>query len=183
MTLAEAQRANRRTYRGGLHGQLVSAALWGASAALAQWGNHRLAMIGIVVGGCFIYPLTALALRLTGHDVRANAANPLNPLAMQVAFTVPLGLPVVLTLAHFSPRMFYPALLMLVGAHYLPFVFLYGTLAWLGLAGAMLASGYVLGWVAPQGFAFGGWLGAALLVAYALTGWRLVIAEEKRAAA
>jgi hypothetical protein len=79
--------------------------------------------------------------------------------------------------------MFYPAVLMLVGAHYLPFVFLYGMPAWLGLAGAMLAAGYVLGWVAPQGFAFGGWLGAALLVAFALTGWRLVVAEERRAGA
>lgn len=179
-TLAEHQLAMRRTFRGGLHGQLVSAVLWAASAALATWGSHRLAMIELVVGGFFIFPLTLLALRLSGTDTRANASNPLNLLGMQVAFTVPLALPIVLTLAHFSPRLFYPAMMMVVGAHYLPFVTLYGMRHWLVLAAALLVGGYALGWLVPMGFAFGAWATAALLVVFALVGRSLVVAEEKR---
>jgi hypothetical protein len=33
------------------------------------------------------------------------------------------------------------------------------------------------------GFVAGGWLAAAALFAFALAGWRIVIAEERRAAA
>jgi len=181
MPLAEAQREMRRGYRGGLHGQLVSAALWAASAACGTWGSHQLAEWVLVIGGFLIWPLTALALRLAGGGPPGRA-NPLNVPGMLVAFTLPPGLPAVLTLAHFAPRLFFPAMLLLVGAHYLPFVFLYGTRLWLLLVGAMLACGYTLGWVAPQGFATGGWVGAALLAAYAVTGWRHVVGEERRAA-
>jgi hypothetical protein len=183
MRIADAQLDMRRTFRGGLAGQLVSAALWAASAACGTWGSHRLAAIVLVVGGFFIFPLTLLALRLGGRRAAPGPANPLNALAMQVAFTLPLGLPVVLTLAYYSPNRFYPAVMMLLGAHYLPFMFLYGMWQWAILAGVLLAGGYVLGWVAPLGFVAGGWLAAAALFAFALAGWRIVIAEERRAAA
>ena len=184
MRIADAQLDMRRTYRGGLPGQLVSAALWAASAACDTWGDHRLAVLVLVIGGFFIFPLTLLALRLRRARPAAEATpNPLNALAMQVAFTLPLGLPVVLTLAYFSPNRFYPATMLLLGAHYLPFMFLYGMWQWAILAGVLIGGGYVLGWVAPMGFAAGGWLAAAALLAFALAGWRLVIAEERRAAA
>ncbi len=137
-------------------------------------------MVVLVVGGFFIYPLTALALALSGRSVQANARNPLNPLAMQVAFTVPFALPVVLTLAHFSPGRFYPAMMIVLGAHYLPFVTLYGMWPWYVLAGALIMGGFALGWVAPLGSATGGWLTCAALLAFAIAGWRIVVAEERR---
>ncbi len=49
-----------------------------------------------------------------------------NALGMQAAFTLPLSLPVVLAIAAVRPRWFYPAFMILLGAHYLPFVFMYG---------------------------------------------------------
>ncbi|HTR97098.1 MAG TPA: hypothetical protein VMH61_04285 [Candidatus Acidoferrales bacterium] len=182
MLVADAQRATRTAYRGGLAGQLVSAAVWAASAACGTWGSHTLAMIVLVFGGFFIFPLTVLSLRLGGVRAPAGPRNPLDSLAIQVAFTVPLALPVVLTLAHFAPGLFFPAVLLIVGAHYLPFVFLYGMPQWFGLGGAMLAGGYVLGWVRPMGFAAGGWFGAAVLAVFAFVGWRTVVAEERRSA-
>ncbi len=179
-TLADHQRAMRRTYRGGLHGSLVSAVLWAASAAVATWGSPRQAMVALVVGGFFIFPVTLLVLKLAGRDTRANAANPLNALAMQVAFTVPLALPIVLALAQFVPRLFYPAMMMVVGAHYLPFVTLYGMRIFYVLAAVLLAGGFALGWLAPLGFAVGGWVTAALFVVFAIVSRSLVAAEENR---
>jgi hypothetical protein len=164
-----------------LSGQLVSAVLWAASAAIAETGRRGLAEVVIVAGGFFIFPLTLLSLKLAGRSVASTKGSPMNALAIQVAFTVPLGLPAVLTLAHFAPNLFYPATLMLVGAHYLPFATLYGMKHWLVLAGTMVVGGFVLGWELPLGFAAGGWLGAALLAIFAVVGWRLVVAEERRA--
>jgi len=182
MQIADAQRQVRQTYRGGLAGQLVSGVLWAGSAAIGTWGSHRLAAIVLVLSGFLIFPLTVAALRLAGRRALGMLDNPLNALAMQVAFTVPFVLPVVLTLAYYSPNRFFPAILMVVGAHYLPFVFLYGMRMWWFLAGLMLGTGYVLGWVKPMGFATGGWVGALLLVVFAFIGWRVVIGEERRTA-
>ena len=95
MHVADAQRDVRSTFLGGFAGQLVSAALWFASAALGTWGTPRQAILMLVLGGFFIFPLTGLSLRVTGHGARLQRENPLNQLAMQVAFTLPLTLPLV----------------------------------------------------------------------------------------
>jgi hypothetical protein len=178
MNIADAQRALRRDYRGGLAGQLVSGVLWAVSATIGTWYNQRLAVFVLVLGGFFIFPLTLLSLRLAGHR---PGRNPLNALAMQVAFTVPLGLPLVLTIAGFSRERFFPAMMILVGAHYLPFMFLYGMWHWVVLAAAMLGGGWALGWMAHAGFATGGWITAVALALFGLVGWRVVVAEERAA--
>jgi hypothetical protein len=183
MRVIDAQREIRTVFRGGFAGQLVSGALWLAAAAAATWGSHALAVIVLLVGGAFIFPLTQLGLRLAGRPAGAGRDNPLNMLAMQVAFTVPLAIPIVLTVASCSPAKFFPAMMIVVGAHYLPFVFLYGMPHFWALAGLLVGGGVVLGWAAPAGagFASGGWATGAALVAFAFVGWRLVIAEERRA--
>lgn len=180
MNVGDAQREIRSVYRGGLAGSLVSGALWCASAAVATTGNRSGAILLLVLGGMFIFPLTMLALRLAGRPATTRPGNPLNMLAMQVAFTVPLALPIVLALAQRAPRWFYPSLLIVVGAHYLPFVFLYGMVQFYALAAAMLAAGITLGWYVNADFAAGGWIGGASLIVFAFVGWRTVVAEEHR---
>ena len=179
MQVADAQREVRTTYRGGLAGQLVSGGIWLASAAIATWGSRSLAILVLLVGGFLIFPLTRLALRLAGRPAGTPPGNPLNALAVQVAFTVPLALPIVLALAAHEPRWFYPSLMIVVGAHYLPFAFLYGMRAFLALGGVLVAAGFALGPWGTAPFAAGGWFTGVALVAFALVGWRSVVAEER----
>jgi hypothetical protein len=80
----------------------------------------------MVLGGVFIFPLTQLGLRLMGRPASVRPKNPLNGLAMQVAFTVPLAIPVIGAAALYNVNWFYPAFMIILGAHYLPFIFLYG---------------------------------------------------------
>ena len=158
MQVADAQREMRAVYLGGFAGQLVSGTLWLSSAAVATWGTPRRAMALLVVGGFFIYPLTVLVLRELGQRAALSAENPLRGPAMQVAFTVPLGLPLVLAAALHRVEWFYPAFMILVGAHYLPFVFLYGMRMFAVLCGLLVGGGVLLGLYAPHAFALGGWL-------------------------
>src|SRR4029453_8436218 len=95
MRIADAQQEVRTVYLGGSVGQLVSGAIWLLSAALGSWFGKREAILTLVVGGAFIFPITQLALRLSGRPWSLRGANPLRQLAMQVAFIVPLTLPVV----------------------------------------------------------------------------------------
>ena len=141
MEVSQAQAEVRTVFRGGSVGQLVSGALWLTSAALATWSTPRNAILLLVVGGFFIFPLTQLGLRLLGGPSSLRRENPLGALGMQVAFVLPLSLPVVGAAALYRLEWFYPAFMVVLGAHYLPFVFLYGMRMFAILAGALVIAG------------------------------------------
>jgi hypothetical protein len=111
----------------------------------------------------FIFPLTTLVLRALGRPASLSRENPLGFLAMQVAFTIPLAIPLILAATAYKPEWFYAGCLIVVGAHYLPFITLYGQPIF-GAAGVLMAAaGILLPRVRPGEFATGGWLGAAML--------------------
>jgi hypothetical protein len=181
MLVRDAQRDVRSVFLGGFAGQLVSGALWLLSAALGTWGSHRQAILVLVVGGVFIFPLTQLVLRAMRHAAALPAGHPFNALAMQVAFTLPLGLPLVGAAALHRIGWFYPAFMILLGAHYLPFVFLYGMRQFAVLCGLLVTLGLVLGLYLPGPFSLGGWLTGGILLVFAFIGRATVLAEETAA--
>ena len=84
----------RTVYLGGFVGQLASALIWFGSAAIATFVNPRTGFWALAVGGAAIFPLTQAFLRMAGRQAALARENPLGNLAMQIAFTVPLVLPV-----------------------------------------------------------------------------------------
>ena len=170
MLIADAQREIRQGYIGGFMGLLVAGVLWLATAALATWGSPRAAILFVVFGGMLIFPLTRLGLAAIGHRVAITPGNPLNGLAMQVAFTIPLALPVVGAAALYRLDWFFPAFMIIVGAHYLPFVFLYGMRLFAVLCASLVSAGLWLAMYAPPSFAAGAWVTSGLLLAFAFAG-------------
>src|SRR5438270_7228331 len=126
MLVSDAQREVRTVFMGGFWGQLVSSVLWLASAALGTWSTPRVAIVTLVLGGFFIFPLTQLMLRLSGRPASLSIGNTLGKLGMQIAFTLPLSMLLLAPVTAFRLNWFYPGLMILLGAHYLPFTFLYG---------------------------------------------------------
>lgn len=167
MSIAEAQGDVRRTYRGGFYGQLVSAAVWLLAAVAGQWVSTEAAVAALFLGGTLIFPLTWLLIRLTGRPASLPSGHPLAALAMQIAFTVPIGLVVVVAMLAGRGELFFPASMVIVGAHYLPFVFLYGMRLFAYLAVALVVPGVVfLLWVRVP-VTVGGWVSCAVLVVFA----------------
>ena len=82
----------RTTFVRGSVGQVVAGLIWLTSAALGIWASQRLAILILVLGGMFIFPLTQLGLRLLGRPAGLPGGHPINPLAMQIAFMVPLNM-------------------------------------------------------------------------------------------
>jgi hypothetical protein len=179
MLVADAQKEVRTVFLGGFVGQTVSGLIWLASAALATWGTPRQAIVTLVVAGFFIFPLTQLGLRLIGRRGALRPANPLGALGMQVAFVLPLCLPVVGAATLHRLEWFYPAFMIVLGAHYLPFAFLYGMRMFLGLSACLVGAGFALGWYGLGGFAAGAWITVAVLLTFALLGLLTVRAEER----
>jgi hypothetical protein len=168
MNVEEAQREVRTTYMGGMVGQLVSGTLWLISAAVSTWASPRSGILVLCLGGALIFPVTQLVLRVMGRPTSLPSGNPLRHLAMQIAFTVPLGIPLVLGATLYRLNWFYPAFMILVGAHYLPFVFLYGLRLYAVLCAFMVGGGILLGLYMPGCFRTGGWLTGGLLVLFAI---------------
>jgi len=165
MEIGRAQADVRSVYRHGCVGQVVSGVVWLVAAALATWVSVGAGTVALFLGGVLIFPVTSAALRALGGPASLPRGHPMNALAFQVAMTVPLGLLVVLLLARGDPALVFPAAMVVVGAHYLPFVFLYGMPAFGVLGGLLVAGGVAVLFLAPAAGVGAGWATGVTLVA------------------
>lgn len=179
MLVQDAQREVRTVFVGGFWGQLVSSIIWLASAAIATWVSPKAGIWVVVAGGFFIYPLTQLLLRLTGGPASVTRGNPLGNLGMQIAFTLPLSMLLLVPVTEFRLTLFYPALMILLGAHYLPFTFLYGMRIFMPLGAVLAGCGVAIAFYAPGSFSLGGWIGGLTLFVFAWIG-RTALQHEAR---
>jgi hypothetical protein len=167
MEIRTAQQEVRSVYINGAVGQAVSGLIWLISTALSTWGNMYYGMLALILGGVFIFPLTQLVLKMMGRRATLSRENPFTQLAMQVAFIVPLLIPVIWAAARANASWFYPAFMIVVGAHYLPFMTLYGMWQYAVLAAVLIGGGVGLIMLLPGSFTPGGWLTSAALFAFA----------------
>ena len=178
MLIKEAQREIRTAYFGGFAGQLIAGLIWALSAAIGTWGTPRLGMAVLFFVSMLLFPATQLALKLMGRPAKLSAGNTLNQLATQIAFTVPIGFILVGAATLYRENWFYPASMVVVGAHYLPFIFLYGMPQFGILAGLLIAAGVGIGLYGPDLFSLGGWFSAVVFVIFAFVGRSTVLKEE-----
>ena len=180
MRIDEAQKEMRSRFVGGFYGQLVSALLWLISASLATWRSPPAAIITLVVGGFFIFPLTELLVRLGRVKGRLSVDNSLRELGMQVAFVLPASMPLLIPVSLYRLNWFYPAMMVLLGAHYLPFVFLYGMRIFAALAALLVGGGIFIALKWSASFSAGAWYTGMVLLAFAFVGRAIALREISR---
>ena len=69
--------------------------------------------------------------------------------------------------------------MIVVGAHYLPFVTLYGMKVYAGLAAALVTAGISLALYVPNNFGLGGWVTGFLLISFAFLARIITLHESK----
>ncbi|MGO1266136.1 MAG: DUF7010 family protein [Microbacterium gubbeenense] len=180
MEVRQAQDDVRRVYRGGFAGPLVSALIWAAASATYQSGSPVTTMTVLFFGGMLIFPLSSLVLKVMGGPSFLPKGHPSSSLAMQSAFTVPLGLLVAIPLGVLEPSLFLPASLIIVGAHYLTFISLYGMWMYGALAGVLVAIGVAAIFAIPALRQASGWVGAGVLLLSAVPLYMSHRAEARR---
>ena len=168
MEILQAQADVRRIYRAGFLGPLVSAVIWAAANAVFTWGSPAAGMAALFFGGMLIFPLGTLVMKTLGGPTALPKGHPSAALAMQCAFTVPLGLLIAIALGSYEPAFFFPATLIIVGAHYLVFISLYGMRLYAVLAGALILLGVTTMFLVPELGGISGWLGAAIFLLFAV---------------
>ena len=178
MGILEAQREMRSAFLGGFVGQLVSGLIWLVAAALGTWVSPGYGMAALFFGSMGIFPLTQLGVRLMGRPGKVSPDNRLWGLGSQTAFTVPLNFLLVGAATLYRETWFFPAAMIVVGSHYLPFVTLYGMRLFGALAALLVASGAGLALYGPELFSLGGWFTGVVLIGFAFAGRAVVLREE-----
>jgi hypothetical protein len=104
----------------------------------------------------------------------------MNALGMQVAFLVALSLPLIGVATLYRQNWFYPAFMVVVGGHYLPFIF--SCRIWQSgvLAASLIGAGVAIALYLPAVFSLGG-VSALLLLLFAFVG-RSVAVRQRRSA-
>jgi hypothetical protein len=177
MDIQDAQREVRSVYVGGFVGQLVSSVIWLVSAALGTWVTPKASILTVVIGGFFIFALTQMLLRLSGRRASVSRENSFNSLGMQVAFVLPFSMLLLVPVGFYKLNWFFPALMILVGAHYLPFATLYGMRMFLFLAGILIVMGVVIALWFSGIFSLGAWVAGLTLFAFAWIGRSIATGE------
>lgn len=181
MNILAAQREMRSAFLGGFAGQLVAGLIWLIAAALGAWLAPGVGMAALFFGSMAIFPLTQLGVKLLGRPGKVSPENKLWDLGPQVAFTVPLNFLLVGAATLYRETWFFPAAMIVVGAHYLPFITLYGMKLFGVLAALLVVAGAGLALYGPASFSLGGWLTGVILIAFAFAGRAAVLREESRA--
>jgi hypothetical protein len=78
-----------------------------------------------------------------------------------------LSLPVIGAASLHNINWFYPAFMVILGVHYMPFIFLYGMWEFGMLSAILIGAGVAIGRLYPNTFATGGWFTAAVLLLFA----------------
>jgi hypothetical protein len=178
MDIQDAQREVRSVYIGGFWGQLVSSVIWLVSAALGTWVTPKASILAVVIGGFFIFPLTQMMLRLSGRPARVSKENSFHFLGMQVAFVLPFSMLLLVPVGLYDLNLFFPALMVLLGAHYFPFATLYGMRMFLFLGGILIAAGVGIRHVwFSETFSLGAWIGGLALFVFAWIGRSIATSE------
>ena len=180
MNLNECQREMRSSFLGGFAGQLVSGLIWLIAATVSVRNQPRYGITVLFFGSMFIFPLTQSVLRLMGKPARVSDGNKLWGLGSQIAFTVPINFVLVGAATLYREAWFFPAAMIVVGAHYLPFITLYGMKMFGVLAAVLVLSGTSLALYGPNIFSLGGWITAFLLISFAFIGRHIVLQEERQ---
>ena len=97
-----------------------------------------------------------------------------------MAFVLPLSMPLLLPISQYNLNLFYPALMILLGAHYLPFVFLYGMRMFAALAACLLGGGIIIAMYLSKSFSIGAWYTGTILLIFAVVGKVLAQSERRR---
>lgn len=179
MHIQDAQREIRAGAGGGFWGQLLYSMCYLTAAALGAWVTPKASILAIVVGGFFVFPLMQMILRVEGRGGMSKG-NPFYWLCMQVAFVLPFSMLLLWPVGLYRLNWFFPALMILTGAHYLPFATSFGMRMFLFLAGILMAEGVVIAACFPASFSLGAWVSGVTLFVFAWIGRSLVAAESAR---
>lgn len=157
----------RRTYLSAVPHTVYTAAVWLTSGYLADSFSKAMAIVFFIAGCTFIFPFGELIRKVMKPINFLSAENKLPRLFTLLAFTIPLSYPLIYMACVANINYFFPAFTILVGAHYLPFVYGYGKLSFGILCGLLVIVGTTGAVLFQNAFSFCAYATGGILIVFA----------------
>ena len=167
MDFTESQKDMSRAYCGGATGALASGIVWISAGLIGLYSSPFNSMLALLIGGMFIFPISLLFSKLLGASAKHGAANVLSKLAIENLGILFGGLFIAVIVAQLNSLLFYPVMLVIIGARYLTFQTLYGLKVYWALGGLLMISGFYLA-IFPSHFTLAAFVGGFIELAFAL---------------
>jgi hypothetical protein len=167
MEFTESQTDMRESYYSGATGVFASGMIWLLAGIVGTYFSNTESMITLFIGGMFIFPLALLGAKLLGRSGKHATNNSLRHLALEGLATLFVGLFLAYCIAQYKIELFYPFMLMIIGARYLTFQTLYGLRIYWLLGAALIVAGFI-SVILNFPFIFGAYIGGFIEILFAL---------------
>ncbi|MFK8012566.1 MAG: hypothetical protein AB8B80_11030 [Marinicellaceae bacterium] len=167
MNFHESQNDMRQAYLGGATGALSSGLVWCFAGVMGVYFSPVNSMLTLFIGGMFIFPLSILFSKLLGSSGKHSQNNVLNKLALENLGILFGGLFVAFVSAQYNHAVFYPIMLIIMGARYLTFQTLYGLKIYWIFGAILMASGMCIAALSMP-FVIGAFVGGIIETVFAM---------------
>jgi hypothetical protein len=167
----------RLTYLAAAPHSIYTGFAWIVSASMADSISRGYSILFFIVALSFTFPAGELLRKILGGRNFISATNKLSKLFTLSAFTIPACYPLVYLLCKANINYFFPAFSILVGAHYLIFVYAYDRLAFGALAVALIAQAILSLYFLPISFSISGYIAGLMILASGVYNLRAVKKE------
>jgi len=157
----------RATYLGAFPHTLFTALIWIVSGLWGHYFSKPQSILIFIIGGTFIFPGGELIRKIMRAPNVLSKENDLPQLFTLLAITIPLSYPIIYLIVRNNLDLFYPSFSILIGAHYLPFIYGYRMYTFGLLAFLLVATGTLLSIFYPTGFVFPALITGSILLLFA----------------
>ena len=157
----------RQTYLGATPHTLFTAIIWATAGLLGDFVSKSYAIVFFIVGGTFIFAGGELLRKLMRAPKAVTPGNRLPQFFTLLAFTVPLSYPLIYLITRSNIDHFFASFMVLIGAHYLPFVYGYGMKTFGVLSVLLVGLGTYFGMFSVVSFSKPAYFTAGLLLIFA----------------
>jgi hypothetical protein len=164
----------RETYLGAFPHTVFTALVWIGSGIWGQFVSKPEAVLIFIVAGTFIFPGGELIRKIMKTPDVLSRENKLPQLFMLMAFTIPLSYPLIYLISKNNINLFFSSFTILVGAHYLPFIYGYRMFTFGIVSVLMVALGTFFSLKYPSEFTLPAFVTGAILLILAFTNYYLI---------
>lgn len=168
----------RRTYWGAVPHTVFTAAVWITASCLSFYISKNQAIVFFMVAGTFTFPGGELIRKFMSAPSLISKENKLPQFFMLLAFTIPASYPLIYFACKANINYFFPAFTVLIGAHYLPFVYGYQMISFSVLSIVLVAQGTLIGYYYPESFALSGLCTGITLLLFAALHYFIIKKEN-----
>ncbi len=166
----------RHSYLGGFSILMLEGFFWILAGIIGNLGSYNIGILIIIISGIFFYPLGQL-FQVILRRPKISKENTLNALFTQISLIIPFSLPIVLMVTLGNINLFFPALTIVVGAHYLPFIYAYNLKTYWTLSILLVIGGSLFGFILTEYFDYCAYYTGSLLIIFAIVNRYLVKKE------